>query len=291
MDNTKWHVLSVKEVEQKLSTSLQKGLSRDEAHRRLEKYGPNELEQKGRKTVLSMFLDQFKDFMVIVLLVAAVISGFLGEITDSIIIMLIVILNAILGVVQENKAEQSLEALKKMASPAAKVIRDGNPEVIPASELVAGDVVILETGELVPADIRLGQTSNLKIEEAALTGESVPVEKNSEALEKEDVSVGDRLNMAYSGSIVTYGRGRGIVTGTGMNTEMGKIAAMIQTGEDMTTPLQKRLDVLGKGLATAALAICALIFIVGILYGKDIFNMFLTSVSLAVAAIPEGLLQ
>jgi len=289
MDNTKWHVLSVKEVEQKLSTSLQKGLSRDEAHRRLEKYGPNELEQKGRKTVLSMFLDQFKDFMVIVLLVAAVISGFLGEITDSIIIMLIVILNAILGVVQENKAEQSLEALKKMASPAAKVIRDGNPEVIPASELVAGDVVILETGELVPADIRLGQTSNLKIEEAALTGESVPVEKNSEALEKEDVSVGDRLNMAYSGSIVTYGRGRGIVTGTGMNTEMGKIAAMIQTGEDMTTPLQKRLDVLGKGLATAALAICALIFIVGILYGKDIFNMFLTSVSLAVAAIPEGL--
>ncbi len=289
MDNTKWHVLSVKEVEQKLSTSLQKGLSRDEAHRRLEKYGPNELEQKGRKTVLSMFLDQFKDFMVIVLLVAAVISGFLGEITDSIIIMLIIILNAILGVVQENKAEQSLEALKKMASPAAKVIRDGNPEVIPASELVSGDVVILETGELVPADIRLGQTSNLKIEEAALTGESVPVEKNSEALEKEDVSVGDRLNMAYSGSIVTYGRGRGIVTGTGMNTEMGKIAAMIQTGEDMTTPLQKRLDVLGKGLATAALAICALIFIVGILYGKDIFNMFLTSVSLAVAAIPEGL--
>jgi len=274
MDNTKWHVLSVKEVEQKLSTSLQKGLSRDEAHRRLEKYGPNELEQKGRKTVLSMFLDQFKDFMVIVLLVAAVISGFLGEITDSIIIMLIVILNAILGVVQENKAEQSLEALKKMASPAAKVIRDGNPEVIPASELVAGDVVILETGELVPADIRLGQTSNLKIEEAALTGESVPVEKNSEALEKEDVSVGDRLNMAYSGSIVTYGRGRGIVTGTGMNTEMGKIAAMIQTGEDMTTPLQKRLDVLGKGLATAALAICALIFIVGILYQRYLQYVF-----------------
>ncbi len=289
MENTLWHVMSIEEVEEKLSTSFDKGLSKDEAQQRLEEYGPNELEQKERKSVFSMLFDQFKDFMVIVLMAAAVISGALGEITDSIIIMLIVILNAILGVVQEYKAEQSLEALKRMASPAAKVIRDGNPDVIPASQLVVGDVVILETGELIPADIRLGQTSNLKIEEAALTGESVPVEKISETLDKEDLSVGDRLNMAYSGSIVTYGRGRGIVIGTGMNTEMGKIAEMIQTGEDMTTPLQKRLDVLGKGLATAALGICAVIFIVGILYGRNIFNMFLTSVSLAVAAIPEGL--
>ena len=289
MENTLWHVMSIEEVEEKLSTSFDKGLSKDEAQQRLEEYGPNELEQKERKSVFSMLFDQFKDFMVIVLMAAAIISGALGEITDSIIIMLIVILNAILGVVQEYKAEQSLEALKRMASPAAKVIRDGNPDVIPASQLVVGDVVILETGELIPADIRLGQTSNLKIEEAALTGESVPVEKISETLDKEDLSVGDRLNMAYSGSIVTYGRGRGIVIGTGMNTEMGKIAEMIQTGEDMTTPLQKRLDVLGKGLATAALGICAVIFIVGILYGRNIFNMFLTSVSLAVAAIPEGL--
>jgi len=284
-----WHVLSKEEVEEKLSTSFLKGLSKDEVYRRLEQYGPNELEEKGRKTIFQMFVDQFKDFMIAVLIVAAIISGLLGEITDAIIILLIVVLNAVLGVVQENKAEQSLEALKKMASPTAKVIRNGMPDVIPASQLVPGDVVVLEAGDFVPADIRLIETSNLKIEEAALTGESVPVEKHSERLEKEDVPLGDRVNMAYSGSIVTYGRGKGIVVGTGMNTEMGKIAEMIQTGEETVTPLQKRLEVVGKTLGTAALAICGVIFIVGILYGKEIFQMFLTSVSLAVAAIPEGL--
>lgn len=289
MEKRAWHVLAKEEVEELLSTSFSKGLSKDEVYRRLEKYGPNELKEKGRKTIFQMFLDQFKDFMIAVLIVAAIISALLGEITDAIIILLIVVLNAVLGVVQENKAEQSLEALKKMASPTAKVIRNGMLDVVPASQLVPGDVVVLEAGDFVPADIRLIETSNLKIEEAALTGESVPVEKFSERLEKEDVPLGDRVNMAYSGSIVTYGRGKGIVVGTGMNTEMGKIAEMIQTGEETVTPLQKRLEVVGKTLGTVALAICGVIFIVGILYGKEIFQMFLTSVSLAVAAIPEGL--
>lgn len=289
MEKRAWHVLSKEDIEKVLSTSFSKGLSRGEVYRRLEKYGPNELKERGRKTVFQMFLEQFKDFMIIVLIAAAIVSGLLGEITDAFIILLIVVLNAVLGVVQESKAEKSLEALKKMASPTAKVIRDGMPDVVPVSQLVPGDVVVLEAGDFVPADIRLLETSNLKIEEAALTGESVPVEKFSEKLEKEDVPLGDRVNMAYSGSIVTYGRGKGIVVSTGMDTEMGKIAEMIQTGEETVTPLQKRLEVVGKTLGTAALAICGVIFIVGILYGKEIFQMFLTSVSLAVAAIPEGL--
>ena len=289
MEKIVWHVKSEKEVEEILSTSLEKGLSSNEALERLERYGPNELEQKGRKSIWAMFIEQFKDFMIIILIVAAVISGVLGEVADAAIILAIVILNAILGVIQENKAEESLEALKKMSAPNAKVRRDGRPNLISSTELVPGDIVILETGDLVPADIRLVETSNLKIQEAALTGESVPVDKDSQVLEAEDVPLGDRINMAYSGSVVTYGRGRGVVVETGMATQMGQIAEMIQTEEGVKTPLQKRLDVLGKTLGIAALAICAIIFLVGILYGKDVFTMFLTSVSLAVAAIPEGL--
>lgn len=289
MEKIVWHVKSEKEVEEILSTSLEKGLSSNEALERLERYGPNELEQKGRKSIWAMFIEQFKDFMIVILIVAAVISGVLGEVADAAIILAIVILNAILGVIQENKAEESLEALKKMSAPNAKVRRDGRPNLISSTELVPGDIVILETGDLVPADIRLVETSNLKIQEAALTGESVPVDKDSQVLEAEDVPLGDRINMAYSGSVVTYGRGRGVVVETGMATQMGQIAEMIQTEEGVKTPLQKRLDVLGKTLGIAALAICAIIFLVGILYGKDVFIMFLTSVSLAVAAIPEGL--
>lgn len=284
-----WHVKSEKEVEEILSTSLEEGLDRNEAIRRLEKYGPNELEQKGRKSIWAMFADQFKDFMIIILIVAAVISALLGEVADAVIILAIIFLNAILGVIQENKAEESLEALKKMSAPNAKVRRNGRPDVIPSAELVPGDVVILETGDFVPADIRLVETSNLKIQEAALTGESVPVDKTSQTLEDEEIPLGDRVNMAYSGSVVTYGRGKGVVVETGMSTQMGQIAEMIQTEEGVKTPLQKRLEVLGKTLGIAALAVCAMIFVVGILYGKDIFTMFLTSVSLAVAAIPEGL--
>ncbi|MDD2572954.1 MAG: calcium-translocating P-type ATPase, PMCA-type [Bacillota bacterium] len=289
MVNGEWYTLKKETVENKLSTSLTKGLSREETDKRLEQYGYNEIAQKDRKTLFQMYADQFKDFMIIILIVAAVISGLLGEFTDAIIILLIVILNAVMGVVQENKAEESLAALKRMAAPNAKVLRDGRHDIVSARQLVPGDVIILETGDLVPADIRITAATNLKIQEAALTGESVPVEKDIKPLAQKNIPLGDRVNMGYSGSIVTYGRGSGIVVGTGMETEVGKIAEMIQSAEETETPLKKRLQALGKVLGIAALAICTVIFIVGVLYGKEIFEMFLTAVSLAVAAIPEGL--
>ncbi|NLY39800.1 MAG: HAD-IC family P-type ATPase, partial [Firmicutes bacterium] len=289
MSSTPWHALPVEQVAEKLGTSLQQGLSREEAERRLAQYGPNELEQMGRKTFLRMFIEQFADFMVIILIIAAVISALLGEFKDAVIIMMIVLLNGLLGAIQENKAEESLAALKKMAAPHAKVLREGRIDVVPAARLVPGDIVVLETGDFVPADIRLSEITNLKIEEAALTGESVPVEKNSQTLDNTEIPLGDRLNMAHTSSLVTYGRGRGIVVETGMATQIGKIAALIQSEEGTKTPLQKRMEVLGKTLGIAALAVCAVIFIVGVLYGKELFEMFLTAVSLAVAAIPEGL--
>ena len=289
MAKLEWHTLEKETVEKELSTSLSKGLDEKEAARRLEQYGYNEIEQKKRKTVFQMYVDQFKDFMIIILIIAAVISGLLGEITDAVVILLIVILNAVMGVVQENKAEESLAALKRMAAPNAKVLRNGRHDIIPARLLVPGDIVILETGDMVPADIRMAETLNLKIQEAALTGESVPVEKDAKPLPGKNIPLGDRFNMGYSGSVVTYGRGACIVVGTGMNTEVGKIAEMIQSAEEVETPLKKRLQALGKVLGISAIAICAVIFIVGVSYGKKIFDMFLTSVSLAVAAIPEGL--
>ena len=289
MANLEWYTLEKEAVEKELSTSLSKGLDDKEAAERLERYGYNEIEQKKRKTIFQMYIDQFKDFMIIILIIAAVISGLLGELTDAVVILMIVILNAVLGVVQENKAEESLAALKRMAAPNAKVLRGSRHDIIPARMLVPGDIVILETGDLVPADIRITKALNLKIQEAALTGESVPVEKDESPLSRKNVPLGDRVNMGYSGSLVTYGRGEGIVVGTGMDTEVGKIAKMIQSVEEVETPLKKRLQILGKALGIAALAICAVIFIVGVAYGKEIFEMFLTSVSLAVAAIPEGL--
>ena len=289
MVNGEWYTLERESVEKKLSTSMTKGLSRQEAVHRLKQYGYNEIAQKDRKTIFQMYVDQFKDFMIIILIVAAVISGLLREFTDAVVILLIVILNAVMGVVQENKAEESLAALKRMAAPNAKVLRGGRHDIVPARQLVPGDVIILETGDLVPADIRITTASNLKIQEAALTGESVPVEKDTKPLAQKNIPLGDRVNMGYSGSIVTYGRGSGIVVGTGMETEVGKIAEMIQSAEEVETPLKKRLQALGKILGLSALTICAVIFVVGVLYGKGIFEMFLTSVSLAVAAIPEGL--
>ncbi len=289
MESVQWHTLPSEQVETKLETNQAQGLDSSEIDRRLEQYGRNELTQTGRKTLLYMFMQQFKNFMVIILVIAASLSGLLGELKDAIIIMMIVILNAVLGVIQENKAEESLAALKKMAAPNAKVLRAGRMDVIPAGQLVPGDIVILETGDYVPGDIRLVETKNLKIQESALTGESVPVEKDSKVLENADLPLGDRFNMAYYGSLITYGRGLGIVVETGMSTQMGKIAEMIQTEEGTKTPLQKKLEVLGKTLGIVALLVCAFIFVVGVLYGKDLFEMFLTAVSLAVAAIPEGL--
>ncbi len=232
--------------------------------------------------------------MIIILIIAAIVSAIIGikegeGITDTIIIMIVVVINAIIGVVQENKAEKSLEALKKMSSHVAKVIRNKNLVVLPSKDLVPGDIVILEAGDYVPADLRLIESVNLKVQESALTGESVPVEKNSNVIEKEDIGIGDRENMVFSSSLVTYGRGKGIVTDIGMNTEVGKIAGMINETEDNVTPLQQKLNNLGKVLGIAVIVICIVIFIVGSLYGKEPIHMFMTAVSLAVAAIPEGL--
>ncbi len=286
--------LTEKETENKLQTDIQVGLNDDEVKRRKETYGLNELQAKKKKSLLVKFLEQFKDFMIIVLIISAIISGIIGVaegegITDTVIIMLVVIVNAIIGVAQENKAEKSLEALQKLSSHVAKVMRNGKLVVLPSKELVPGDVVILETGDYVPADLRLVEAINLKAQESALTGESVPVEKTSEKIEKLDIGIGDRINMAFSSSLITYGRGKGIVVKTGMNTEVGKIAGIINEAEETQTPLQEKLGKLGKTLGIVALAICAIIFVIGLLYGKEPVHMFMTAVSLAVAAIPEGL--
>ena len=294
MEKEKWFAKDVNEVEQKLGTDLKKGLSSDEVAKRQEKYGFNELKAAKKKTLLQRFLDQFKDFSIIILIIAAIVSGAVGiangeGVTDTIIIMIVVIVNAIIGVSQEAKAEKSLEALQKLTDHAAKVIRNENITVIPAKELVPGDIVVLDTGDYIPADLRVIEAVNLKAQESSLTGESVPVEKNIEKIEKNEVGIGDRVNMLFSSSLVTYGRGKGIVVETGMTTEVGKIAGMINDVEKQETPLQTKLNKLGKTLGIVALAICVFIFIVGLIQGKEPIGMFMTAVSLAVAAIPEGL--
>lgn len=286
MDNH--HSLSMEEIFNKLNSS-ENGINNDEYEKLLKKYGYNEFKEQKSKSFIQRFIEQFKDFLVVILIIAAVISGAVGEVADSIIILTIVILNALLGVIQESKAEESLKALKKMAAPIAHVIRNGISSEIPARELVPGDVVVLEAGKYVPADLRLFEASNLKIEESSLTGESVPVDKNNILIEDPNIPLGDRKNMAFMSSMVTYGRGKGIVIGTGMNTEIGKIADMISKVEDESTPLQRSLAQVGKFLGIAALVICAIMFGIGVLEGRPILGMFMTAVSLAVAAIPEGL--
>ncbi|MDR3061660.1 MAG: calcium-translocating P-type ATPase, PMCA-type, partial [Dysgonamonadaceae bacterium] len=291
---TTYYNLTIIQVAEKLNTSPENGLSKEEAKKRLVIYGYNEFEKKKKKGIFYRFMQQFKSFMIIVLLIAAIISGIVGYMhgegfTDAIIILFIVILNAVIGTVQETKAEQSLEALEKMSAPHCKVTRDGQTEIIESRELVPGDLVTLDTGDSIPADLRLIEAINLKIQDSALTGESVPEEKFTEVIEQENVPLGDRDNLGFSSSIVTYGRGKGIVTGTGMNTEVGKIAAMIQSAPETQTPLQEKLDKLGKFLGIGALIICIILFIVGVLYGKNMMDMFMTAVSLAAAAIPEGL--
>ncbi len=284
----KYHQQKYEEVLAVLNTTAN-GLSSNEARKRLLEYGTNEIKETAKRTPLGMLLDQFKDFMIIILIVAAVISGLLGEVADTIAIVVIVILNAIMGFVQEYRAEKAIEALKLMATPASTVLRDGAPNSIPTPELVPGDIILLDAGKVVPADLRLIESFQLKIEEAALTGESVPVEKTVTPLHEEMIPLGDRRNMAYKGTVVSYGRGRGIVVGTGMQTELGRIAAMLQEEEEVKTPLQKRLSSFGQRLAIAVMAICAIVFVVGILRGEPPVLMFLTAVSLAVAAIPEAL--
>lgn len=289
-----WFSKSVEEVKNELEADLEKGLTNEQVTKKREKYGTNELKAQKKKSLFVKFLEQFKDFMIIVLIIAAVVSGIVGYmegegVTDSIIILIVVVVNAIIGVAQEAKAEKSLEALQKLSSHSAKVMRNGNLAVVPSKELVPGDIVILDTGDFVPADLRIIESANLKSQEASLTGESVPVEKNEKIINDEKVGIGDRVNMLFSSSLITYGRGKGIVVETGMNTEVGKIAGIINDTVKSETPLQTKLNKLGKTLGLAALVICAVIFGIGLLYGKEPIDMFMTAVSLAVAAIPEGL--
>ncbi len=289
MENNNWYSLELQDVSVKLNTHLEKGLSSDLVKERLKSFGYNELIGKKGITIWQMLLSQFKDFLVLILIGASLVSAIIGEVTDAAVIILIVILNAALGVIQESRASKALEALKKMAAPEAKVIRNGKIIEIPARELVPGDLVLLEAGNYVPADLRLVESVNLKIEEASLTGESVPAEKNAEIVFNNEVPLGDRSNSAFMSTVVTYGRGKGIVIGTGMNTEIGLIAEMLESYEEEGTPLQKKLDELGKVLGIASLAICGIVFLLGIARGVPLLEMFMTAVSLAVAAIPEGL--
>lgn len=284
-----WYRKSILEAAAELETDLTTGLTHSTAAGRLEKYGPNELQAQQGPTVWQKILSQLKDFLILLLLGAAVISLFLGETSDAIVIFLVVVLNTVLGVVQELKAEKALSALEELTAPLAKVHREGQTREVAAKELVPGDLILLEAGDFVPADARLVTADSLQVNESALTGESVPVAKEAEFTAAEDLPLGDQKNMVFKGTIVTFGRGRALVTGTGMDTELGRIAGLLQTGPEEKTPLQKRLDSFGKQIGLLAIGVCLFIFLVGILRGNRFYEMFLVAVSLAVAAIPEGL--
>ena len=290
-----WHSCSVEEIAKNLKTNINIGLSDDEAQKRFERYGPNNLKEKKKESIFVKFIKQFNDFMIITLIIAAIISAVVSKLNgeadyiDSIIIVAIVIFNAIMGLVQEQKAEKSLEALKKMSAPNAKVRRNGRVQEIDATMVVPGDIVILEAGNYVPADCRLINSYNLKIEESALTGETIPSLKDSSKILKENTAMGDLCNMVFATTIVVNGHGEAIVVETGMNTRVGKIAGMIIEDESPETPIQKKLAEVGKILAIACIIICVLIFVIGIFKKIPIIEMFMTSVGLAVAAIPEGL--
>lgn len=285
-----WFNKNSKEVINELSTDLINGLSSSEAKLRLTKYGLNKIQGKKKKSIFQLFLAQINDIMIYILLIAAIISFVVGEFSDSIIILIVIFINAIIGVIQESKAEKALEALKSMSTPKAIVKRDGNIIEIPSEEVVIGDIIIIDAGRYIPADLRIVEAANLKIEESAFTGESVPSEKNSNTItEGKDVPIGDQHNMAFMSTLVTYGRGIGIVVNTGMNTEIGKIAKMLDSEDENTTPLQKKLAQLGKILGFAAVGISIIMFLISLFQGRDFLEMFMTSISLAVAAIPEGL--
>ncbi|MFN2146338.1 MAG: cation-translocating P-type ATPase, partial [Anaerolineales bacterium] len=284
-----WHHLTGDEAVAALNTDQENGLSAGEVAARAEKYGRNELKEAPPRTIWAKLWAQFNDFTIWLLIGAALISALLGEWVEAAAILAIVILNAVLGIIQESRAEEALAALKKLAAPEADVIREGLRVAVPARELVPGDVVVLEAGNYIPADLRLLETFNLKVEEAALTGESVPVQKDAGMILPEEASLGDRRNSAFMGTLVSYGRGRGLVVETGMKTQIGRIAEMLAEVEEEITPLQRRLDQLGRTLGYGALAICALVFALGWLRGNDPLEMFLVAISLAIAAVPEGL--
>ncbi|MBN2547520.1 MAG: cation-translocating P-type ATPase [Anaerolineales bacterium] len=284
-----WHALGAEDILSELRTMSERGLSSEEAARRLQEYGLNQLTEAPPPTFLQMLWEQLNNFVVIMLIIAAVISAVLGDVVEAAAILAIVVLNATLGIIQERRAEQALAALRKLAAPEAHVIRDGSRITIPSRELVPGDLVLLEAGNYIPADVRLLEAVNLRVEEAALTGESVPVQKDATIRLEADVPIGDRRNTAFMGTLVSYGRGRGVVVDTGMLTQIGMIAKMLQSVEQEPTPLQRRLDQLGKMLGWACLVICAVVFAVGWLRGYNPLEMFIVAVSLAIAAVPEGL--
>ncbi|HSJ86849.1 MAG TPA: cation-translocating P-type ATPase [Anaerolineales bacterium] len=301
-----WHALNHQEVLEHLHVAGN-GLTSAEAKKRIEQYGPNQLSEAPRPTFLQMLWEQLNNFVVILLIIASVISALLGDYVEAAAIMAIVVLNSVLGIIQERRAEEALAALKKLAAPDAQVMRDGHKIYIPASELVPGDLVFLETGNFVPADIRLLEAVNLRVEEASLTGESLAVQKNAVTVLEKNVPLGDRKNTAFMGTVVSYGRGRGVVTSTGMHTQLGLIASMLQNVETEETPLQRRLDQLGKSLSIAALFLVAIVFIVAVInntninllfsnpltyfreYLEEITEVFIVAISLAIAAVPEGL--
>ncbi len=284
-----WHMLDAARAAAELETDLDNGLARDEAARRLARDGRNEIREKARRSLLAMLADQFRDFMILVLVAAAVVSGLIGETSDAVVILAIVAVNGVIGLVEDFRAERAIAELKRLAALKAVVLRDGGRHVIPAAEVVRGDIVLLEAGAAAPADMRLIEAPSLKFSEAALTGESTPVEKRVEKLADPALALGDRVNMAFKGATATYGRGRGIVVATGMETELGRIAGVMESIPPGQTPLQRRLARFGRQLAIGVLAICGLVFAVGVLRGEAPLLMLLTAVSLAVAAIPEAL--
>ena len=287
--NPIWHTISGGEILAQLEVNREEGLSDDQISERLNTYGTNELQEAPPTSIWVKIYEQFANFVVVLLLVAAVISAVLGDWVEAAAIMIIVLLNAGLGVIQESRAEEALAALKKMASPDANVLRAGHRQAIPSREVVPGDIVFLEAGNFVPADVRLLETANLRIDEAALTGESFAVTKNATIELEEDAALGDRKTLAYTGTLVTYGRGVGVVVNTGMETEIGQIASLLQTVEEDETPLQKRLDSFGRTLGWVTLVICAVVFVEGMITGTAPLEMFIIAVSLAIAAVPEGL--
>lgn len=291
-----WHTKNIKEIEKELRTNIKTGLGDKDVQIRQDEFGKNKIEEGKKESLLVKFLNQFKDFMIIILIIAAIISAVVsylegtGDYFDSIIIIAIVLFNGLMGLIQEAKAEKSIEALKKMSAPVAKVRRNGKVLTVNGEDIVPGDIVILETGCYVPADIRLINTYNLKVEESSLTGETEAVEKDENALfNNQKVPLGDMKNMVFAGTAVVNGHAEGIVTNIGMNTEVGKIASMIITNEAPQTPIQKKLSEVGKVLGIACVVICALIFVIGVIKKISVVEMFMTSVGLAVAAIPEGL--
>ena len=284
---TPWHAMPLPEVYRELNTT-EEGLRDAEAAARLAANGRNELRRRAPKTIFQMLKAQILDPMVLILIGAAALSAVLREWTEAAVIFAIVVLNAVIGILQEKKAQSSLEALRNMSAPTARVLREGEESVVPAAELVAGDVVLLGDGDMVPADLRLIDAANLKVQESSLTGESLPAEKDADALLPEAQTLGDRSNMAYATAIVTYGRAAGVVVSTGMDTEVGRIAGMLEHQDELDTPLKRKLHAVGKTLTIAGVIVCVLIFVIGALYQRPLVPQLLVAVSLAISSFPKG---